>query len=796
MKKKRIYQTAIAAALLLVVFGVLVVTKKVRITPLLAGKYEINGVDVSHYQGTIDWPVLAAQNLDFAFIKATEGSGHIDECFQENWQAARETDLLIGAYHFFSFDSAGKTQAQFYIDTVGNLEGKLAPAVDVEFYGDKSGDPPPKEEVVKELRELLSAWEEQYQVKPVIYTTYQAYHRYIKDEFTDYPLWIRNVYYEPLLTANTWTFWQYSDTAVLEGYQGAESCIDRNVFRGTKEELREFTVSCAEGTPPMEAESPEEGVASAEERKWKEPNCFTVWDEEEKKEENVPLEYCNLLYETEQVGLYSYLGMTPTLFIVTPEGETVYPVKNFWVDQEREAVWLLEEEEGIQVRKIDLSPEHFPEEPVLLDRDGLETLLAETYGISGQAGQETFGDLHVSLFCQKEEGKLFLGGRFSGRSKETGRAFEIVYEIDRESEAVSARGYLQDLAIAPLFQEFLVHNLTVSNPMKQETGLGENLSFFDDEIYGAKEGAFVKQFAVVDNGENGEQELFFRLKQVEGGAEWIYVLAEEKDRLVCRDILQPDLPDKPKEHMAAQRYQMEEARWLDCASFFEIPTENCKEYRSREEVFAAVEEGDFSVVERKPFDPEKLAEELEMAYGDGISSRTIRCDIDGDGFEELLLLNQYKYEEWERIDFILDYRNGGAVCLYYDWCDGMEWLLLGKDNRLVHCSCSNSSDCTYYGFQECTLNARGIKEIDYIGNGVEACNVHQRGEEGQGFWWWSGQQPEITEDGVYFTRTYKENTAEGSKIKKELISREEFAEAFTELTGEERVWDKIMTDGD
>ena len=352
-----------------------------------------------------------------------------------------------------------------------------------------------------------------------------------------------------------------------------------------------------------------------------------------------------------------------------------------------------------------------------------------------------------------------------------------MYEIDRESRAVSARGYLQDLAIAPLFQEFLVHNLTVPNPMGKDV----------------EGGALGRQFAVV-NRESGEQELLFRSRQEEG-EEGIYILAQEQGKLVCRDIFMPNFADDPANRKEAQAYHIEEATWLDCASFFEIPTENCKEYRSREEVFAAVEEGDFSVVERKPFDPERLAEELEMAYGDGISSRTIRCDIDGDGFEELLLLNQYKGEEWERIDIILDYRNGGAVCLYYDWCDGMEWLLLGKDNRLVHCSCSLSSYCTYYGFQECTLNARGIKEIDYIGNGVEACNVHQRGEGDQGFWWWSGQQPEITEEGVYFTRTQAENTdrdGNGGR-KKELISRDEFFTAFTELTGERQVWSEILT---
>lgn len=69
MKKSRIYRALLVAALALAVIGVLVVKKKIKITPLFAGKFEVAGVDVSHYQGDIDWPTLAKQDLDFAFIK-------------------------------------------------------------------------------------------------------------------------------------------------------------------------------------------------------------------------------------------------------------------------------------------------------------------------------------------------------------------------------------------------------------------------------------------------------------------------------------------------------------------------------------------------------------------------------------------------------------------------------------------------------------------------------------------------------------------------------------------------------
>lgn len=243
MKKRRYYLILILAVLFVVLASILFVNKIIKINPLIAGGYELRGVDVSHYQGTIDWKKLEEQELEFAFIKATEGSSYLDECFYDNWQAAENTNLYIGAYHFLSFDSDGKKQAQFFISAVGNLDGKLAPVIDVEFYGDKADNQPEKEDVAAQLGEMLSVLEEHYQVKPIIYTTYTIYFKYIKGEFDEYPLWIRNVYYPPggALGA-AWAFWQYTDTAVLEGYEGTEKYIDMNVFKGTKEELEMLLV--------------------------------------------------------------------------------------------------------------------------------------------------------------------------------------------------------------------------------------------------------------------------------------------------------------------------------------------------------------------------------------------------------------------------------------------------------------------------------------------------------------------------------------------------------------------------
>ena len=101
-------------------------------------RYPVRGVDVSAHQGEIDWSVLAGQDVQFAYIKATEGSGFTDRMFADNWEGARRSGLRVGAYHFFSFDSGGDTQADRFIGTVPKEKDSLPPAVDVEFYGEKA----------------------------------------------------------------------------------------------------------------------------------------------------------------------------------------------------------------------------------------------------------------------------------------------------------------------------------------------------------------------------------------------------------------------------------------------------------------------------------------------------------------------------------------------------------------------------------------------------------------------------------------------------------------------------------
>ena len=236
MKTKRI--VILAGAILLVsalVLAVLLYTGTVQINHPSREKYPVRGVDVSAYQGEIDWGVLARQGIGFAYIKATEGSSMEDRRFRENWSDAGKTGLRIGAYHFFSFETGGQAQAQNFIDTVTAADGMLPPAVDVEPYGQFKDVTPA---VLEELSVWLCAVEEQYGMKPVIYTT-AAYYDAVNGAFPQYDIWIRSVYGTPPKDV-CWTFWQYSNRRKLDGYAGDEQYIDMNVFAGTEEEFEQY----------------------------------------------------------------------------------------------------------------------------------------------------------------------------------------------------------------------------------------------------------------------------------------------------------------------------------------------------------------------------------------------------------------------------------------------------------------------------------------------------------------------------------------------------------------------------
>ena len=227
---------------LAIIMGLLLYNGIITFNNPSVDEYPVRGVDVASYQGKIDWEVLAEQGISFAFIKATEGSSFTDKNFAYNYENAIKTDLRVGAYHFFSFDSAGSTQAENFIKSVYSYEDMLPPVVDVEFYGDYLSSPPTDIEAIKgELRILLETLTEEYGKTPIIYATKESYDLFLKNDFTEYDIWIRDIFTCPELSdGREWTFWQYTNRGRLEGYKGVEKFIDINVFCGSAEDFEAY----------------------------------------------------------------------------------------------------------------------------------------------------------------------------------------------------------------------------------------------------------------------------------------------------------------------------------------------------------------------------------------------------------------------------------------------------------------------------------------------------------------------------------------------------------------------------
>lgn len=197
--------------------------------------FEIRGVDVSHHQGPIDWRALAADGTHFAYVKATEGGDWRDTRFHENWAAAHEAGVLRGAYHFFTLCSPGAAQAANMIATVPDEPGMLPPAVDLEFGGNCSARPSTGD-FLTELDQFLTAIEDHYRMRPVVYTNAVFYNAYLAEVPPDVTWWIASPV-RPPWGAPRWSIWQY-----FPGHRpGVDGRVDRNVFRGSIEDLRALT---------------------------------------------------------------------------------------------------------------------------------------------------------------------------------------------------------------------------------------------------------------------------------------------------------------------------------------------------------------------------------------------------------------------------------------------------------------------------------------------------------------------------------------------------------------------------
>ena len=125
--------------------------------------FKVKGIDVARYQGDIDWQIISSQDISFAYIKATEGSSYHDPWFSNNIVFSRDNGIFAGAYHFFSTESLGITQAENYIKTVSEYQMDLPPVLDFEINTANT------KKAADEAYIYLLEIERYFGVKPIIY---------------------------------------------------------------------------------------------------------------------------------------------------------------------------------------------------------------------------------------------------------------------------------------------------------------------------------------------------------------------------------------------------------------------------------------------------------------------------------------------------------------------------------------------------------------------------------------------------------------------------------------------------
>lgn len=212
--------------------------------PGLAGG-PLPGIDVSHWQGTIDWNAVAADGVEFAFVKASEGGDYTDPRFAANWAGARRAGVIRGAYHFFRPQTDAMAQAAHFLRTVPFAPGDLPPVLDVEVTDGRSMDA-----VAAGVRTWLQEVERATGRRPVIYTRASFWTAQMGGAFGGYPLWVAHYgVASPGIPAGWggWTFWQHSDAGRVDGISGG---VDLNWFNGDRAALDAFA---ATGELPRDA---------------------------------------------------------------------------------------------------------------------------------------------------------------------------------------------------------------------------------------------------------------------------------------------------------------------------------------------------------------------------------------------------------------------------------------------------------------------------------------------------------------------------------------------------------------
>lgn len=193
----------------------------------LTTKQDYHGIDVSKHQGRIDWPTVAQdRNVQFVYIKATEGATLVDKRYEENIKQARAAGLRVGSYHFFLARKPAKAQFENFKRHVRHSEQDLLPMVDVEESGCRGYT---RQQLQSNLMEFMQLVKDEYGKYPLLYSQYRFYNDKLAPDFNRFFIFMARYSNQPptLRGEGKYNIWQYSEKGHIEGIHGT---VDLNRF--------------------------------------------------------------------------------------------------------------------------------------------------------------------------------------------------------------------------------------------------------------------------------------------------------------------------------------------------------------------------------------------------------------------------------------------------------------------------------------------------------------------------------------------------------------------------------------
>ena len=187
----------------------------IREGPPRNAEAKYDGIDISSYQGFIDWAKVSSdKDIRFVYIKASEGATYRSPHYAHNITQARRNGLLVGSYHYLTSTSSIDEQFQNFSTFALKSVQDLMPMLDVEVRGDWS-----RSQLIDSVDKFCQLVEEHYGVQPMIYSTMGFYNKNLTPHFNKHRLYIgRYSNSEPEINwEGEYTIWQYSETGIIPG---------------------------------------------------------------------------------------------------------------------------------------------------------------------------------------------------------------------------------------------------------------------------------------------------------------------------------------------------------------------------------------------------------------------------------------------------------------------------------------------------------------------------------------------------------------------------------------------------